>query len=321
MTFSDLIHQFSHLHTATGANWNENTRRKAPNKPFLLLALMDLFAQGSVTGDFVEPVEEWVDLFNIYWRLVMPPDRSGNFSMPFFHMRSEPFWELVPSPGMENAVQNANSITSLAQLRRLVLGARLAPELAQAFTHPDSRNILRKALFDSFFAPEYHPILLEQSLVNQEAFQYSEFLYEEALQGQTASKESIKPAVRDQGFRKAVVKVYDHRCAVCGVRMLSPEGHTAVAAAHIIPWSVSQDDQIPNGMALCHLCHWAFDEGLVSISKNYLVKISKLILLPGNLPLHLPTLAERPIFLPDEQPFWPGIKNLAYHARHIWRSG
>ena len=46
----------------------------------------------------------------------------------------------------------------------------------------------------------------------------------------------------------------------------TPEGRTAVAAAHIIPWRYSHNDDPRNGMALCGLHHWTFDEGLVTIT-------------------------------------------------------
>jgi putative restriction endonuclease len=44
-----------------------------------------------------------------------------------------------------------------------------------------------------------------------------------------------RPAVRDQGFRRAVVTAYLHRCALCGIRVRTLDGRTAVAVAHIVP--------------------------------------------------------------------------------------
>lgn len=67
---------------------------------------------------------------------------------------------------------------------------------------------------------------------------------------------------RDRGFRKAIVRLYERRCALCGIRTLTPEGPTAVAAARIVPWSASHDDLPANGPCLGRLCHGSFDEGL-----------------------------------------------------------
>ena len=82
--------------------------------------------------------------------------------------------------------------------------------------------------------------------------------------GEVAEKGTHRQNVRDQAFRKTVVTLYDHRCAMCGIRMLTPDGHTVVQAAHVKPWRVSYDDRPTNGMALCRLCQWYFDEGLMT---------------------------------------------------------
>ena len=92
-----------------------------------------------------------------------------------------------------------------------------------------------------------------------------------------------------------------NRCALCGIRMLTPEGHTIVEAAHIKPWSKSHDDKPTNGLALCRLCHWSFDEGLMSVGKSYEVLVSKRVRTDQNIPGHMMTLADRPIFKPQRQ--------------------
>jgi uncharacterized protein YecA (UPF0149 family) len=72
------------------------------------------------------------------------------------------------------------------------------------------------------------------------------------------------------------------------VRISTADGHTAVAAAHIIPWRVSHNDDPRNGLALCHLCYWTFDKGLVAFSERYQVKTSPQLAGQPNLPGHLP---------------------------------
>ncbi len=119
----------------------------------------------------------------------------------------------------------------------------------------------------------------------------------------------------DTRIRKAVVRLYDHRCALCGIKMLTPEGHTIVDAAHIKPWSVSHNDHPTNGMALCKLCHWSYDEGLMSVDHNYHVMISPTVKNDPNLPGHMLTLLDRPVFRPSESRFWPDQDNLSWHRR------
>jgi putative restriction endonuclease len=42
-----------------------------------------------------------------------------------------------------------------------------------------------------------------------------------------------------------VIKAYDHRCALCRVRIITPEQHTVVDAAHIVPLSRNKNDATP----------------------------------------------------------------------------
>ncbi len=245
------LHHFTHLHTAASRiHWSEATRFRAPNKPLLLLAVLDQFAQDSVSGDLIELTPELGELFAGYWSRVMPPHRHGNIAMPFFHLRRDGFWRLVAQPGQEEALAALPTMSSIGQVRTVLLGARLDDDLAALLRQPGPREALRRALVESYFAPEFQARLLEQGLVNVEAYRYGEELLAQAPpQVLRETPEAYRTAVRAQGFRRVVVSAYDHRCAFCGIRMLTVDGHTAVDAAHIVPWSVSHNDDPRNGMA------------------------------------------------------------------------
>jgi len=103
-----------------------------------------------------------------------------------------------------------------------------------------------------------------------------------------------------------------------GIRMLTPEGHTVVEAAHVVPWSQSHDDHPTNGMCLCRLCHWSFDEGLMSVGRAYEVLVSNRVRMDDNIPAHILPLADRKIFTPEETRFWPSQDNLQKHYRTIY---
>jgi predicted restriction endonuclease len=68
-------------------------------------------------------------------------------------------------------------------------------------------------------------------------------------------------------------------------------------------------------MALCRLCHWSFDEGLMGVGKKYEVLVSKRVQVEQNLPGHILTLRDRNIFTPEEDKFRPAQENLEKH-RH-----
>ena len=164
-------------------------------------------------------------------------------------------------------------ITSLARLQKEVIGARFDEKLYDLMRSKENRDRLRSVLVETYFSPETRDLVFEQGAINRGAFFYSEELLrrpEDTRVGETLNvDEAYRPAARDQGFRRAVVTVYLHRCALCGVRVRTLDGHTAVAAAHIVPWSVTHDDCPANGMALCRMCHWVFDEGLMRVSSGY----------------------------------------------------
>ncbi len=158
-------------------------------------------------------------------------------------------------------------------------------------------------------------------VLHREAFDYIRLLEEKShlsLLKEIIEENNYRPAARDQGFRRIVVKAYDHRCALCGVRIITPEQHTVVDAAHIVPWSKSQNDDIRNGMALCKLCHWAFDEGMMGVSVNYNVITSRQIGIDPNVPGFMMTLSGRGIIPPSERELWPEQQYLAEHRR-AWR--
>ncbi len=144
-----ILHHFTHLHTAASrTHWTEETRFRAPNKPLLLLAVLDQFAQGSVTGDLIELTPELGELFAGYWSRVMPPHRHGNIAMPFFHLRRDGFWHLIARPGQEEALAALTTMTSIGQVRTVLLGARLDDELAALVRQPGPREALRRALVE-----------------------------------------------------------------------------------------------------------------------------------------------------------------------------
>lgn len=321
-TLPHYLHVFTHLRTDRTGGWTALTRGQAPHKPFLLLSVLDLFDQGRITANRVELTAELGGLFSAYWDLVMPPERRGNLALPFFHLRSSKFWHLLPRPGLEQTVENVRQVDTLGRLKKLVLGARLDDELYVLLQAAGHRATLRTALVQTYFAPEVQAGLVAQSEMNMQAFLYSQELLKHTLKktGEQAEPgESYQAEVRDRGFRQVIVRLYDHRCAFCGVKMLTTDGRSVVDAAHIIPWSISHDDDPRNGMALCRLCHWTFDQGLLGVSDSYLLLLSGELRIDLNVPGHLLTLERRSILGPAERDLWPAPDSLAWHRKEVFR--
>jgi len=315
---------FASLNRAPGAVWTDATKRKAPHKPILLLAVLDLVHRGVITSTFIDATGDLVELnelFNLYWRRIIPLGQSSSIAFPFSRLDQEPFWELVPQTGKTITPAIINNTSSVTYLRRYALGARLDEGLFRIMQTGEGREALREALLQSCFSADAQVMLREQSVINREAFDYSRILEEKShlpMVMEIVEADNYRSAARDQGFRRIVIKAYDHRCALCGVRIITPEQHTVVDAAHIVPWSRSRNDDIRNGMALCKLCHWAFDEGMMGVSDNYEVITSRQIAADPNVPGFLLTLTGRGIIGPQERELWPARHYIAEHRRD-WR--
>jgi putative restriction endonuclease len=318
------LERFSRLRSdKSRSRWPAATLHRAPNKPLLLLSVMDLIAEGTITSNLIEVTPDLGELFTLYWSRVMPADQRSNLALPFFHLTRDGFWHLLPHPGKEAILAATHQIRYVNHLRELTLGARLDEELYQLLVAEQSRHQLRVVLIETYFAPELRPSLMEQGIINVEAYHYSQTLLEQARVNEKVEemlvKEGLRPAARDQGFRRAVVAAYKHRCAVCGIRMLTADGHTVVDAAHIKPWSVSFNDDPRNGMALCKLCHWTFDEGMITVSAKYKVLTSPQMTANCNSPGHIAELTNRPIIGPEEEAFLPDLEALAWHRKEVFR--
>ncbi len=304
--------------------WDANTNHGAPYKPFLLLALMDLIAQGQVATNFIELNADVIDAFDLYWLKIMGQDKVRNPVLPFYHLKSDGFWHLKPVPGMEQALETSSKIHSFKQLNHMVLGATFDAALFDLLNEPQARDELRRVLIETYFAPETRPLLVEVGEINAQSFEYSRELLNRSrgtfrLQETPAMDEQYHTDSRSAGFRRVIVKAYNHTCAVCRIRIVTPEGYTAVSAAHIVPWSVSHNDDPRNGMALCGIHHWAFDKGLIGITPDYKVIISPVVHTDDESTQPLRTLHEQTIHVPDDNILYPAKQALRWHYNNVYR--
>lgn len=82
--------------------------------------------------------------------------------------------------------------------------------------------------------------------------------------------------LRNRSFRLAVIEAYDFRCAVCGLKLYVPSTFCwEVEAAHIVPHCFGGKDDVWNGIALCHLHHWAFDVGWFTVMDDFQIVFSR----------------------------------------------
>jgi predicted restriction endonuclease len=114
--------------------------------------------------------------------------------------------------------------------------------------------------------------------------------------------------LRLRGFPQAVIEVYEFRCAVCGLKINSPDSLCwEVEAAHIVPHRSFGRDDVFNGIALCRFHHWAFDVGWFSLLDDYKITVSsKLYDLPSE------------IRVPSRRRVYPHINSIRWHRQFIF---
>jgi putative restriction endonuclease len=83
--------------------------------------------------------------------------------------------------------------------------------------------------------------------------------------------------LRDRVFRQVVLKAYDSRCAISGLKLINGGGRAEVAAAHIRPVAANGPDIVSNGLALSGTVHWMFDRGLIALSDDLEILLSRQI--------------------------------------------
>jgi len=87
--------------------------------------------------------------------------------------------------------------------------------------------------------------------------------------------------VRDRNFRKTVLRAYTERCAITGLRLINGGGRAEVEAAHIRPVEANGPDIVSNGIALSGTAHWMFDRGLVGLTDDLEILVSRQANDPG----------------------------------------
>ena len=86
---------------------------------------------------------------------------------------------------------------------------------------------------------------------------------------------TVSRIMRDRVFRRIVLRAYDQRCAITGLKLINGGGRAEVAAAHIRPVEASGPDIVNNGIALSGTAHWMFDRGLISLSDDLQILVSR----------------------------------------------
>ncbi len=285
----------------------------APHKAILLLSIIDSIDSGEILNNRIYITAELVARFKDTWNnLVDTAGFSPNFSLPFFHLKSDKFWQLNTIPGREILVTSSHSIRSFQALKYAVNYASFSEDVYHLLLDSESRSIIRAHILKSYFnvlstniyrSPGLFEIISEKLLAEPP----SEYKKEIA----NSNEEDI--FVRSGVFKKVVPRIYNYTCCISGMRIDTAREIQMIDACHIIPFAESHDDTITNGISLSPSLHRAFDRFLVTINDNYRVVVSDKFIEQGD--HSLKKFHDQEILLPNNQDYRPSTENLQWHYR------
>jgi putative restriction endonuclease len=138
-----------------------------------------------------------------------------------------------------------------------------------------SSNIVRGKMYDSndgAGAVIWNDVQARIRLLQSETAQMDSASMVAETTEKYGSPVSIRPRLGQSSFRILVTEAYQRRCAMTGERTL-----LVLEAAHIVPYSGEGGHDVRNGLLLRADFHRLFDAGLVSVTPDLRIKISKRI--------------------------------------------
>lgn len=128
----------------------------------------------------------------------------------------------------------------------------------------------------------------------------------------------IKNRVNQNFFRQSVLSIYGSKCCITGLDVSS-----LLVASHIVPWSKDKNNRTnpQNGLCLNSLHDRAFDNGLITITTDFRVKLSER--LKNNdknafVDSFFNAFENKEITLPDK--FAPDRDFLLFHNREVFQN-
>ena len=300
---------------------------KAPHKPILLVSIAQLIRNNSITSNKIFITPELVLAFKTNWKNFVETQHTPNFSLPFFHLKSEPFWNLVSKPGMQLATTKSKSIKSFKNLNNTLAFAEIDKNLFQLLKDNETSLILEQFLLLHYFDVASSSYLISQTsqlqldiehdILNEDKETYIAKIKE--LQA-TLDEDNFQEEIYVRGgvFKKTIPKIYNHQCCISDMKIESSSNAQMIDACHIIPFSISQDDTIPNGISLSPNLHRAYDRGLITINRDYIVRISPTVI-DNNSVYSISQFDGKQINLPNNPKSYPSHESLIWHTKEVFQ--
>lgn len=262
--------------------------------------MFELAELGLLPADLLPLSPELAFRFFSFWNIVAHRrNQRPDIRLPFHHLQRDGFWSACAEDG------------EASPDKRLTRYAALNPDFVAFTKDPISRDKARRLLITKYFQPSERLALY--TLVGLPIPHKDEITHDTNYKLPLDGKEKG----REARFRLTVVAAYDYTCALTGYKLVTITGGSIVDAAHIHQFADSRNNDPRNGIALCKNAHWLFDQGLWTISDDYVVIVATGQFAELN-PDHkgLRDYHGQKIRLPNDPTLHPRLTYLSWHRKN-----
>ncbi|MEJ5256210.1 MAG: HNH endonuclease [Acidimicrobiales bacterium] len=280
---------------------------RAPHKPLLvLLALGQLSSTGSseLTWSAVE------DRLGRLLRDYGPP-RPTSPAYPFRRLANDQGLWVVETATGEDPGEN------VGRLRDLQATGRFDPEFEAALrADPGLGVLIARSLLEQNWPPTLHDEIARACGLDLDRAEAG--LVAERL---AADRERAERRRRDPLFRSRVLTAYEYRCAFCGFDGRLDTVAVGLDAAHIRWWAHDGPDELDNAVCLCTIHHRLLDLGVLGISAEHEVTVSRHFIGHSEAAEHyVLRLVGAPVREPQPGEPAPADDHLGWHAEQVFRA-
>ena len=324
MATNELVQKYTRQLQSLNRATNK-TLGKAPHKPVLLLSIIQLIHKGEIQSNRIYITGELIIAFRSNWNKLVTTNHIPNFSLPFFHLSSEPFWRLVYVNGL---FDNKEKISSLGKLKSRIAFAEIDKDLFELLLNPIRRAEIENVLLNTYFPNtkanyQFNVVsnydietVIKDQILNDTKEEYQTLMShiaEELTENEIEEERFIRGSI----FKREVPKIYQNQCCISGMKIVSTTNAQMIDACHIVPFSISNDDTVSNGISLSPNLHRAYDRGLITINEDYIVRISPVVR-ENETPFSISQFAGRRIILPENNKDFPSPENLMWHKKEVF---
>lgn len=199
------------------------------------------------------------------------PGQQPNPNYPFWRLISDGLWQIDQREQLA-ATANQSGDILVSALNELNPGAGLSAELWEALrAQPNRARQAAQILLDENFPPTLH-----EDILLAVGMPFPESVGEDAVDANAnGDTDTTTRRRRDPAFRATILRIYEHRCAVCGYQGRLGHRDLGLEAAHVRWHTDDGPDSEENGLALCAFHHRIFDSGAISLDDDLTVLVSQ----------------------------------------------